>query len=51
MSKAKNIKLRLACLEQWMASNNINKKEVKEDAKKPYTNYRGKPYRGSKGRR
>jgi len=51
MSKAKNIKLKLACLEQWMASNNINKKEAKEDVKKSYSNYKGKSHRGPRGKR
>lgn len=48
---SRNIKLKLVCLEQWMACYKINQKEVKEDAKKPYTNYKGKSYRGSRERR
>lgn len=55
MSKAKNIKLRLACLEQWMASNSTNQKEAKEESKGSYSNYRGKSFqksfRGSRGKR
>jgi len=47
MAKAKNIKLKLACLEQWMAANNINQKEVKEEPRNSYSNYKGKSYRKS----
>ena len=51
MSKAKNFKLKLACLEQWMACYNINQKEVKEDSKKTYSNYKVKSNRGPRGKR
>jgi hypothetical protein len=51
MSKAKNFKLKLACLEQWMKSNNFNQPEVKEESKKSYSNYKGKSNRGPRGKR
>ncbi len=48
---SKNIKLKLACLEQWKACYNINQKDVKEESKKTYSNYKVKSNRGPRGKR
>jgi hypothetical protein len=50
MPKSKKIKLKLACLDQWIKSN-IKQTEVKENVKKTYYNYKGNSNRGPRGKR